>query len=306
MDEKNVGALNELRKRLRQENLASKNYSEVLNYLGRPANQQERDLAALCHYELSKQSCLSGKFGEAQSHATLVEHLKPTSSVIRSLNAARLKLLNTPHSPIRKTIQCSPGMATVNGIGKVTVLDKYVTYGRKTELTHDVRFLKKAPQELAEGEIDSRPQLIEGLGFALWDVLRRLNSTADVDLLVPIAPDPERYSIRMHHPPIAIAKSISNWSKLPLEANLLRKTRMTESLRGLSRGERDDEISGSMEVNRGRQFVIKDRYVLLVDDVVTYGTHFREAKLVLMQAGAKVVNACALAAAHGEIIPLGA
>ncbi len=59
-----------------------------------------------------------------------------------------------------------------------------------------------------------------------------------------------------------------------------------------------------MEVDRGRQFMIKDRYVLLVDDIVTYGTHFREAKLVLMQAGAKVVNACALAAAHGEIIQL--
>ncbi len=304
MDAKNVGALSELRRRLCQEYLSSRNYGEVLNCLGQPANQQERDLAALCHYELSKQSCLSGKFDEAQSHAISVEQLKPTSNVIRSLNAARYRLLITTHSPARKSVQCSPGITTVNGIGEVPVLDKYVTYGRRTELTHDVRFLKKAPQELEEWEIDSRLQLIEGLGFALWDVLRRLSSTADVDLLVPIAPDPERYSIRMYHPPIAIAKSISNWSKLPLEADLLHKTRMTESLRGLSHGERDDEISGSMEVDRDRQFVIKDRYVLLVDDVVTYGTHFREAKLVLMQAGAKVVNACALATAHGELAPV--
>lgn len=305
IDRRNLAELEKIRSRLCQSYLVDRNYSEVINFLGQPTNQDDRDIAALCHYELAKQACLAGKFGEAKYHVVEVEQLKPTSLVMRSLNAARLKLLNTISTvPPKTKVRCSPGTVSVHGIGSVLVLDKYVTYGQKTDLTQHVRLLKKAPQELDEREIEQRLELIQDLGFTLCNAIKALAAAADVDMLVPIPPDPERYTIRMYHPPEAIAKAVSTYSAIPVEANLLHKTRETQSLRGLSQHERDAEIIGSIKINEKRQFVVKDRCILLVDDVVTGGTHLREAKKVLIQSGAGVVHACALAGAHGYIISI--
>jgi len=304
MDDNNLKKLNEARIRLRKNYLESGNFGEVLNCLDQPKTQEERDLASFCHYELSKNSCVTGKFSDAKSHAVALEQLKPTSQVIRSLNASRLKLLNTPRYAIPADISCSPGIVSIPGMGDVPVLDKYVVYGHKNMITQCIHILKKAPEEMEENEIKERPKLIEALGVTLWNTIRQLSFSSSVDVLVPIPADPDRYSIRMYHPPDAIAKAISLWSAIPLEAYILHKTRETRSLRGLQHYERADEIKGSIAIDKGRQFVIKDRCVLLVDDVVTWGTHFREATRVLIQAGAGKVVACALASAHGELIAI--
>lgn len=304
MDAKNLASLSEIRTKLCQKYYEARDYTGVINCLGKPAKPEERELIARCHYELAKRDSLFERFGEVKSHAVAVEQLNPTSDSVRSLNAARLKILNKRHLVTSKAVHCTPGTVFVNGIGKVVVLDKYVTYGYKTEITKIVLFLKKAPQEMEVGEIDTRPQLIQDLGSALWNVLRRLDFTTDIDMLVPIPPDPERFSIRMYQAPQAIAEAISNQSTIPLEDNLLHKIRETQSIRGMSGQDRANEIVGSMEVNPHREFVVKDRCVLLVDDVVTYGTHFREVKRILTQAGAREVYACSLAAAHGDITPL--
>lgn len=64
--------------------------------------------------------------------------------------------------------------------------------------------------------------------------------------------------------------------------------------------DRARELADSMAINKERSFLILDRVVLLVDDIVTYGTHFREAKRMLITAGARSVQAIALATAHGR------
>ena len=59
-----------------------------------------------------------------------------------------------------------------------------------------------------------------------------------------------------------------------------------------------------MAVVAERRHLIEGLSILLVDDVVTYGTHFREAKRVLDAYSGLNIYACALATARHNFDPL--
>ncbi len=71
---------------------------------------------------------------------------------------------------------------------------------------------------------------------------------------------------------------------LVLESGLLRRTRSTITQTGLTRPQRRDNIRGAFAVtNPG---MVRDRNVLLVDDVYTTGTTLSECARILRKAGA--------------------
>jgi predicted amidophosphoribosyltransferase len=154
---------------------------------------------------------------------------------------------------------------------------------------------------MEEAERSARPVLIDRLGHLLWEALRRTEAGRQADLMVPIPPDAGRFATRLYHPPDAIAKSLAKYSAIPVDTSALIKTRATQSLRTLDGDwQRDQEIVGSMEITGPKATSIRDKQVLLIDDVVTAGTHFREARRALRAAGAGRVYAAALSTARGS------
>lgn|GEM_PF-1982155 len=164
--------------------------------------------------------------------------------------------------------------------------------------------LKKASEEMDGTTESARPELIRRLASLLLSVFG-ISSFADkVDIIIPIPPDSDRYSVRGYHPPDELSKSISSQSTIPVTLNTLQKIRSTRDLRGLNRQERLAEIKDSMSVTDQKNYLINGMDVLLVDDVVTYGTHFKEARDKLLMAGARAVYGAVLATDHNNISPL--
>lgn len=75
----------------------------------------------------------------------------------------------------------------------------------------------------------------------------------------------------------------------------LKRVRKTASQFGLKREERKENIAGAFAFISDKQQVIRDKYVFLVDDIVTTGATLNEAAQVLKKAGAKKVFGLALA-----------
>jgi len=84
-----------------------------------------------------------------------------------------------------------------------------------------------------------------------------------------------------------LAKIISQEFKLPLETKVLKRIKETEAQMSLKKKERGENIAGAFKVTTKNK--IKNKTVLLIDDVATTGLTLNEAAKILMSAGAKKV-----------------
>ena len=304
MREDHIEDLRAYQKRLVQDEFARGAYQEVLAALTTLDSKEDRRIAAVSHYELMKRDSAIGDLISARQHGAEVERLAGEDRGIRALATERLRLLSRKPRGVSVPLAFNPGVILIGGLGGIVVLGKYHARGAMDGLTEAILLLKKAPEEMDEAQSRARPDLIDRLGLMMSDALARSQVLDSVDLIVPIPPDPDRYSARLYHPPEAVGKAIAKYSTIPCIADVLVKLRSTRDLRGISGPtDRALEIEGSMEANEARIHLVEGRVMLLIDDVVTYGTHFREAKNVLTDAGAAAVYASALATAHGQPEP---
>ncbi len=212
------------------------------------------------------------------------------------LNILRRELPSYDNAPL---VHFEPGFLNVDNILHIPVLGMYGIRGLKGTLNDLIHLLKKAPEELDSREERTRPLTINMIGYKLFKLLHYCKFLHQVDLILPIPADAERYSTRGYNQQGEIARALSAYSSIPMYTNVLQKIRPTRSIHTLSSAiERESELAGSMNVPQDKLYLVEVKVVLLIDDVVTYGTHFKEARKVLLEAGAQSVLASAVAAAR--------
>lgn len=86
-----------------------------------------------------------------------------------------------------------------------------------------------------------------------------------------------------------LAKIIAQEFKLPLKTNIIKRTKETEAQMSLKKKERKKNIAGAFKVITKNKNQVKNKTILLVDDVATTGLTLNEAAKVLKKAGAKEV-----------------
>lgn len=127
-------------------------------------------------------------------------------------------------------------------------------------------------------------------GF-LTSIIGREKIKFDVIMFVPITK--KRYSWRGYNQAEILARGISAYFQKPIVPGLL-KAKETKTQVGLQKKEREKNISGAFKF-KGKKPQIKDKRILLVDDVVTTGTTLNECAKVLKSAGAREVWAITVA-----------
>ena len=92
--------------------------------------------------------------------------------------------------------------------------------------------------------------------------------------------------------------SFQSSSSIQLDTSILVRTRETASQTGLTRPQRRANVRGAFAVMKAER--VKDRSILIVDDVMTTGTTAGECARVLRRAGAKEVFVATVARATKE------
>ncbi len=275
-------------------------FREVLDNLPRPKTDEEKKLVVQCYYNLMKEACVECKTEEACDYAKKIVQSSYASRAMRSLAQERLTILRCelPTYDDAPLERFDPGIMNVDIILQIPVLGMYGTRGHRGTLNNLIHLLKKAPEELDSREERTRPLTINMIGYKLFKLLHYCNFLLQVDLILPIPADAERYSIRGYNQQGEVARALSAYSSIPMYSDVLQKLRTTRSIHTLSSSiERKSELVGSMNVPQDKVYLVKTKVVLLIDDVVTYGTNFKEARNVLLEAGAQSVLATAVAAA---------
>ncbi len=119
----------------------------------------------------------------------------------------------------------------------------------------------------------------------------QMRSDYSAELVVPVPPDPLRWGAR-RRTTRQLAGQVASGLELPFHPSALRKTRTTPSQTRQTRQQRLQGLRGAFAANGAE---IKDKRVLLIDDIVTTGTTVSQAASTLLKAGAAEVRALTLA-----------
>ena len=99
-----------------------------------------------------------------------------------------------------------------------------------------------------------------------------------------------RFLKRTYNQATELSRHIAKRSGKPLQPFLLRRRKNTRQQVGLLRKARQRNMIGAFIVPEKERAKIKDKHVLLVDDVFTTGSTVRSATKALLRGGAKSVD----------------
>jgi ComF family protein len=124
---------------------------------------------------------------------------------------------------------------------------------------------------------------------------------ADADVIVPVPLHRWRLWWRRFNQAMALAKVVSCESCVPCDPFLLARVKRTRRQVGLTKAQRQDNLQGAFRVPTEAKAKLKDKRVLLVDDVLTTGSTANAASRALLRGGAASVDILAFARVVQEL-----
>lgn len=118
---------------------------------------------------------------------------------------------------------------------------------------------------------------------------------ADADALVPVPLHWSRLFQRRYNQSAMLAREVSRRAKLPVEDDILLRTRATRPQVGLARKERARNVQGAFAIAPGARIRVKGKKLVVIDDVLTSGATADACARILRRAGAVRVDMLVLA-----------
>jgi ComF family protein len=134
-------------------------------------------------------------------------------------------------------------------------------------------------------------KIAQELGSLLWENTNLNHQKFDV--IVPIPLHWSRYAWRWFNQTHEIAQVISNQSGKPV-VQVLKRVKRTVFQAGLSRAQRTENVKGVF-VNMSTALQLKDKHILLIDDVMTTGATLKEAVRQLRKSSPSSISIAVIA-----------
>ncbi len=133
------------------------------------------------------------------------------------------------------------------------------------------------------------------LGMIYGEILTKSGFMKGIDIIVPVPLHPSKQRIRGFNQAEVIAEGIASAAGLPLDNTTLKRITLTSTQTKKSRFERWVNVEGIFNV--ADTSTLKDRHILLVDDVITTGSTIESCANELMKCGGVKISVAALAVA---------
>ena len=126
-------------------------------------------------------------------------------------------------------------------------------------------------------------------GFELGVRLGKTISDKTINCIIPVPLNKRKERERGYNQSDWIAKGIASVINVPVLPNAVCRTRYTVTQTHLNAEERKKNIADAFEITNAD--AIREKNILLVDDIVTTGSTIQEISRVLKKAGAKHITA---------------
>jgi len=114
-----------------------------------------------------------------------------------------------------------------------------------------------------------------------------------MELIIPVPLHPKRLRWRGFNQSLLLARQVSHLYQLPIDPFVLYRNRETPPQTQLTEEERRKNVRGAFAIASSE--ALKEKNVLLVDDVYTSGATVNECSRVLVRGGAREVHVLTLA-----------
>lgn len=131
--------------------------------------------------------------------------------------------------------------------------------------------------------------------FAPWMLAAGRDLIADADVLAPVPLHWTRLFARKYNQAALLAQALARQAGKPVAVDVLRRIKRTRKLGTSGSLQRAQTVRAAFVVPPGRLSMIKDRRILLIDDVFTTGSTTASCARTLRQAGAAAVDVLSLA-----------
>lgn len=131
--------------------------------------------------------------------------------------------------------------------------------------------------------------------YGAWLARAGQELLAEAELIVPVPLHWRRLFTRRYNQAALLAQALGRQARLPVAPDVLRRRRHTVSQGRLSAAARARNVAGAFAVHPAKQAMLRDRRVLLIDDVMTTGSTVSACSRTLRQAGASAVDVLVLA-----------
>ncbi|MBK9257029.1 MAG: ComF family protein [Saprospiraceae bacterium] len=138
-----------------------------------------------------------------------------------------------------------------------------------------------------------------GLNLGLLAGERLLTSTTFVkpDILIPVPLHPSKEISRGYNQSYIFGRGVSDVIKVPVSKDAVIKFSKTDSQTGKSRTDRVLNVSQTFRINQPE--MLKNKHVMILDDVVTTGATIEAVSIKLIESGVKDISLLVIAAAEG-------
>jgi ComF family protein len=150
--------------------------------------------------------------------------------------------------------------------------------GQAAEVIRDMKYREKP--SYADAVAAFMAARIEAAGFAL----------PDWGVIIPVPMYKGKKEQRGYNQAVLIARSLAKRLKIPLMEDALERSRDTGVMSSLSLGERKQNLSGALCVRHSAAKNLRDKEVLLVDDVYTTGSTADACTETLLATGCAQVD----------------
>ncbi|MBR2141088.1 MAG: ComF family protein [Rickettsiales bacterium] len=107
-----------------------------------------------------------------------------------------------------------------------------------------------------------------------------------IDFIVPIPMNVMKLRNRGYNQAVLLAKDLSKMVKIPCIYDLIIKTKNTKAQSSLSHKERKFNLKLAFKLNEKYKDIVKNKNILIVDDVFTTGSTANECSKILKKSGA--------------------
>lgn len=147
-----------------------------------------------------------------------------------------------------------------------------------------------------DGKTYIAPILADIIYDALYSNLtsEKCRDLLKADLVMPVPLHPNRLRDRGFNQSEKIAKHLCKKLGIPLETKALIRIKDTHTQRALSKKDRKLNMEGVFDVPKLKKSMIKDKNIILIDDIYTTGATIDACSKILKENGAKKIYALTL------------
>lgn len=162
---------------------------------------------------------------------------------------------------------------------------------RKTDFTWYIfDYDKKIAKILQRAKYGGKPGAVKVMAGLLGEFLKEKSIKAD--LVIPVPMYKKDLGERGYNQSRIAAGKIARVIESPCKDRALTKIKRTKRQADLSKSARGSNLSGAFSAD---VHIVKDKVILLVDDIITTGSTLIECRNTLLEAGAKSVEAAVIA-----------